>query len=260
MAAAQREITNGDLVRVLLRSLLIQASWNLDRMQAFGFCYALLPVLRKLYPDESDLAPRLRLHTEYFNTQPAFASFILGAVARREEERAAGRTTDADISGLKASLMGPLAALGDSYFWGALRPLAGCAAAAVFVAGAWWAPLVFLLVYNIGHVAVRTGLLFLGYATRGDAELLIARYHFTKTVRSFKAVSLALLGGLVGSLAVARPEFRMPASVPGALAVGAGVVMTLLLVAVFRSGWSPVKLLAALAVLCGVLAFIGVVS
>jgi PTS system mannose-specific IID component len=255
-----RVLSRIDLLRVLLRSLLIQASWSIDRMQSFGFGYALLPVLRKLYPDPAAFAARLRLHIEYFNTQPVFASFILGAVAKIEEERAAGRDTGgADAAAIKASLMGPLAALGDSYFWGGLRPLAACFAVAVFLVGAWWAPLLFVLVYNLWHLGLRATLLFSGYASAGDAEQLIVRRHLTRSVRLFKAVSLSLLGGAVGSLAVWRPEVHPPAGIPDALAGAAGLGVTIALLGAFRIGLSPVKLMILLAVLCIGLALTGVV-
>jgi mannose/fructose/N-acetylgalactosamine-specific phosphotransferase system component IID len=74
----KRVIGTGDLLTVFWRSLLIQASWSYDGMQSLGFSYALLPVLKKLYPDRAEFEARLRLHMEYFNTQPYLAAFILG--------------------------------------------------------------------------------------------------------------------------------------------------------------------------------------
>ncbi len=60
-------------------------------MQSLGFAYAMLPALKRLYPDPQEYRARLQLHMEYFNTQPYLASFILGAAVRMEEERATGR-------------------------------------------------------------------------------------------------------------------------------------------------------------------------
>ena len=88
MNSERNTIGRRDLLRVFLRSLLIQASWSFHLLQSIGFAYALLPILRKLYPDRTEYASRLNLHTEYFNTQPYLASFILGAVVKLEEERA----------------------------------------------------------------------------------------------------------------------------------------------------------------------------
>ena len=66
----------------------MQASWSFERMQSLGFAFAIAPALKKLYPNGAEYESRLRLHMDYFNTQPYLASFILGAVVRMEEERA----------------------------------------------------------------------------------------------------------------------------------------------------------------------------
>ena len=120
----RKEIGTADLFGVFARSFLIQASWSFERMQSLGFAYAIEPVLKKLYPDRTEYEARLRLHLDYFNTQPYLASFILGAVVRMEQDRAAGKETGTDVQDLKTSLMAPLGALGDSFFWGSLKPFA----------------------------------------------------------------------------------------------------------------------------------------
>jgi PTS system mannose-specific IID component len=247
-----------DLFRVFLRSFLIQASWSFDRMQSLGFAYAIQPVLRRLYPDHEEYRSRLNLHMEYFNTQPYLASFILGAAARMEEERASGRNRDADVSGLKSALMAPLGALGDSFFWGALKPLASVIAVAVLMTGAWWAPLLFLVLYNIWHVGLRAAVLMWGYQSAGDAIALMARYRFTKWARLFKAVSLTVTGGLLGMASIWRPELKLAVSLPGFVNAAAGLVITLVLAVVLRKGGSPVKLMLGLAAVCLVLAYAGV--
>ena len=135
-------------------------------MQSIGFAYAIEPVLRKLYPDPAEYESRIRLHLEYFNTQPFLASYILGAVIRMEEDRAMGRDAGDDVPGLKATLMAPLGALGDSFFWGALKPLAAIVAVALLMTGYWWAPLVFLAFYNTWHVRPQGGHAVLGLPER----------------------------------------------------------------------------------------------
>lgn len=251
-------VGTGDLLTVFWRSLLIQASWSYDGMQSLGFSYALLPVLKKLYPDRAEFESRLRLHMEYFNTQPYLAAFILGAVVRLEEERAAGRASAAiDATGLKAALMAPLGALGDSLFWGALKPLAAVIAVALVMAGIWWAPILFLVLYNFWHVGLRLSVLFRGYRSSGDAMALMERYHFTRMARLFKAISLAVLGGIVATISGWRP-FGTSLPLPGPVIAVAALICTLFLVSVLRRGGSPIKLMLGLAVFCLALAYAGV--
>jgi PTS system mannose-specific IID component len=241
--------------------LLIQASWSFDGMQSLGFSYALLPVLKKLYPDRDEFEARLRLHMEYFNTQPYLASFILGAVVRLEEDRAAGRASLAaiDAAGLKAALMAPLGALGDSFFWGSLKPLAAVIAVALVMAGVWWAPILFLALYNLWHVGLRLSLLFWGYDSSGDAMALMERYSFTRMARLFKAISLSVLGGILAGISGWRPEFVPNLTLPGPVVAGAALTCTLIIVTVLRRGGSPIKFMLGLALFCLALAYAGVV-
>ena len=60
------------LLRIFLRSFLVQASWNFERLQNLGFFYLLSPGLRSIYGDSlpSDVCER---HSAYFNTHPYFS-------------------------------------------------------------------------------------------------------------------------------------------------------------------------------------------
>ena len=61
----------------------------------------------------------------FFNTTPHIVTLILGITAAMEEKnRSGGGMDSASIDNVKASLMGPLAGLGDSFFWGTLRLIA----------------------------------------------------------------------------------------------------------------------------------------
>jgi mannose PTS system EIID component len=258
-ASENIRISKSDLVRVFLRSLFLQATWNFERMQSLGFAFALDPVLRKLYRNNDEYNRRLRLHTEYFNTQPYFASFILGATVRCEEDRAAGESASADITSLKKTLTAPLGALGDSFFWGALKPLSSVTAVALVLIGIWWAPLLFLFFYNGWHIVLRLQLVFRGYDSSGDAVSLMERYRFTQRAQQFKAVSLSVLGGIIGMVLLWRPEIRIDVVSLPYLMLASLFCITILLVAVIRRGLSPVQLMLGLAVICVGLAYSGAV-
>ena len=49
------ELSAATLLRVFLRSLLLQASWNPQGMQNLGLAYALFPALKSLYRDQNGL-------------------------------------------------------------------------------------------------------------------------------------------------------------------------------------------------------------
>jgi len=228
-------------------------------MQSLGFAFALIPVLRRLYPDPEVFSGRLAAHMEYFNTQPYLASFVLGAVARAEEDLASDRKAAVDVAELKKTLMAPLGALGDSFFWGSLKPFAASAAVAVLLTGAWWAPLLFLVLYNIVHVGLRLSLVFVGYETEGDVVALLSRYNFTRLARRYKVLSLAIIGCIVGTLSAWGPEFRPSVSASPPFLAAAGLALTLGMIALLRAGASPVKIMIGLAAACLILALRGFV-
>lgn len=258
MTVERREIGPRELAGVFWRSFLLQASWSFERMQSLGFAYAMLPVLRKLYPDRAERAARVKEHMDYFNTQPYLASFVLGAAARREQERATGRDPGADVAGIKMALAAPLGALGDSFFWGGMKPLASSLAAAFLLPGFWWAPLFFLVFYNVWHLGARADLLWLGFRSGGDEAAFMDRFDVPRMTQVFKAMTLAIMGCLIGLAPAWTPPFHLPGPFPAVVQAAIALVLTVLLVAVLRRGASPIKLILVLAAASMILVFLGV--
>ena len=64
-------------------------------------------------------------HTTWFNATMHINNFIMGLVASMEKQNSEDENFDASsITAVKASLMGPLSGIGDSFFWGILRVIA----------------------------------------------------------------------------------------------------------------------------------------
>jgi PTS system mannose-specific IID component len=254
----RRDIGIRELAGVFWRSFLLQASWSFERMQSLGFAFAMLPVLRRLYPDRAERASRVKEHLEYFNTQPYLASFILGAAARKEQERAAGRGPSADVPGTKTALAAPLGALGDSFFWGGVKPLAASLAVAFLMPGSWWAPLFFLAFYNVWHMGARADLLWLGFRSGGDEAAFMNRFDIPKMTQVIKTMTLAVIGCLIGIAPAWTPQFHLPGLFPGPVQAAIALLVTVVLVALLRRGASPIKLMLVLATVSLILVFLGV--
>ena len=138
------------------RQFLLQGCWNYEGMQNVGFAYAILPALRDLYANRPEEALKaVKRHLEFFNTQPAMGALILGASVRLEERVAAGETDPRAIGTFKVGLMGSLGAIGDSFFWGALRPMASVTGALLALLHPLLGVAAMLLVYNGVHLTVR---------------------------------------------------------------------------------------------------------
>jgi len=188
------------LVKTFGRSFLFQASWNFERLQNLGFFFMLLPGLRAIYgPDLSDEI--LERYKDYFNTHPYFAPMIAGSVLRLETTQAIGDEMQVDITQFKTMVMAPFAAIGDSLFWGGIRPLAAIIALFLALQGSLWAPLVFLALYNLPHLFCRGGGLLLGYYGGMKAIETIQRFRLPDLAVRFKEGSIVLLGVICAYLA-----------------------------------------------------------
>jgi PTS system mannose-specific IID component len=203
-----------DLARVASRSLYLQALWTAERMQGPGFAFSILPALaRVLRPGER--ADALRRHMAYFNTHPALAGIVLGAVARLEERRANGEAIPGErIEAVKRALASPLAALGDPLFWVTLRPLAGLLGVMAVglipppgSLGPDWrvllCPLVVLLAYNAVALPLRLSGVARGYA-RAEEPLELVRTLRLKEWRATLERIGAFACGALGAALVMR--------------------------------------------------------
>ncbi len=153
----EKKLTQSDIRGVFLRSNLFQGSWNFERMQALGFCFSMVPAIRRLYPENNEARKQaIRRHLEFFNTQPFVAAPILGVTLALEEQRANGaEIDDGAINGIKVGLMGPLAGVGDPIFWGTVRPVFAALGAGIAMSGSLLGPLLFFILFNLVRLATR---------------------------------------------------------------------------------------------------------
>lgn len=150
------------------RTFPLQACFCYERMQNVGFAYQMVPALKKLYPDKEEASKALKRHLAIFNTTPCVVPFITGAPIAMEEKfkkaRENGEECDEEsINAVKTALMGPLAGIGDSFFWGTLRIIAAGIGASLAAQGSILGAVLFFLMYNIPQLFVRYQGLKLGY-------------------------------------------------------------------------------------------------
>lgn len=192
-----KKLTQSDLISVFIRSNLHQASWNFERMQALGYCFAMVPVIRRLYEgDERKQA--IKRHLEFFNTHPFVTAPILGVTAAMEEERANGAPIDdGAINGIKIGLMGPLAGVGDPIFWGTLRPVVAALGASIALTGSIAGPLLFFVLFNAVRLAIRWYGIKYGYTKGLDIVKDMAGNRLQKLTEGASILGLFVMGALV---------------------------------------------------------------
>ena len=162
--ADERKLTKQDLNRVAIRSLGMEWDWNYERQMNMAFCYSMLPVIKKLYPNKDDQVAAMQRHLEFFNTTPHLSTLILGITAAMEEQNASDPDFETEsINNVKVSLMGPLAGIGDSFIWGTLRIIATGVGVSLAAQGNILGPLLFLLLFNIPAQGLRFYLMHAGF-------------------------------------------------------------------------------------------------
>ena len=150
MAEEKITLSKQDRRSVALRSTFLQGSWNYERMQNGGWCFAMIPAIKKLYTNKEDQKSALKIHLEFFNTHPYVASPVLGVTLALEEEKANGaQVDDAAIQGVKVGMMGPLAGVGDPVFWFTARPMLGALGASLAMGGSILGPILFFVLWNV---------------------------------------------------------------------------------------------------------------
>ena len=154
MAENKVQLTKKDRLSVALRSTFLQGSWNYERMQNGGWCFAMIPAIKKLYTTKEDQIAALKRHLEFFNTHPYVASPVIGVTLALEEDKANGAPVeDSAIQGVKVGMMGPLAGVGDPVFWFTVRPILGALGASLALSGSIVGPLLFFVVWNLVRIA-----------------------------------------------------------------------------------------------------------
>lgn len=197
------KFTKKDLTQVFWRSWPLMGSFNYERLEAQGFVYAMIPILRKLYPKKEDLAAAMQRHLTFFNTTPQCGPFILGTTIAFEEQYAEDpENSDVEaINAVKAALMGPLAGIGDSFFWGTFRVVGAGIGAPMCVAGNYLGSIIFMLVYNIPNFWVRWKGMFLGYKSgMSFVEDASESGIFEKLIEAAKILGLVVIGGMIASM------------------------------------------------------------
>ena len=198
-ATSAKMLNNRDLMRMYWRSTFLLGSFNFERMQAMGFCYTLMPAIRKVYRgDKAAEAAALKRHLEFYNTHPWVSSVVFGVTAAMEEQKAKGEEiSEETITSVKVGLMGPLAGVGDPIFWGTARPVLAALGASLALNGSFLGPLLFFVGINLLRVLTRWYGLKVGYE-RGTALVAEVGGGQLKKITQMAAImGLFVMGALV---------------------------------------------------------------
>ena len=209
---------------ILLRLLAVQGSWNYENLAGNGIAFCIEPALRLLPGGAGGEAYRAALAREagFFNAHPYLAAVAVGALARAELD---GEPA-ARIERFRTALCAPLGSVGDQLVWAGWLPFCSVLALGAYALGAGAGAVLglFLLLYNAGHLALRTW----GLRTGWRRGLRVAPALGNPVLRrgpAHLARAVALVGGAAVPLALHRLAGGGEPLAAIVAAVAAGVVV-----------------------------------
>ena len=198
MAENKVTLSKKDRMSVAWRHQFLQGSWNYERMQNGGWCYSIIPAIKKLYPSKDDQIAALKRHMEFYNTHPYVSAPVMGVTLALEEDRANGAPVDdAAIQGVKVGMMGPLAGVGDPAFWFTLRPLLGALGASLAMEGNIVGPILFFVLWNLIRMAFIWYTQEFGYKLGTSITKDLSGGLMGKITEGASILGMFVIGGLV---------------------------------------------------------------
>lgn len=192
------KLSKHDRFQVAWRHQFLQGSWNYERMQNGGWCYSLIPAIKKLYSNKDDQVKALKRHLEFYNTHPYVSAPVMGVTLALEEERANGMAvTDTAIQGVKVGMMGPLAGVGDPVFWYTVRPILGALGASLALSGSLAGPILFFVAWNVIRIAFLWYSQEFGYNAGSNIAKDLSGGLLRKVTEGASILGMFIIGALV---------------------------------------------------------------
>ena len=145
----------------------------------------------------------MKLHMNFFNTEPQWGACIIGLTAALEEKKAQGsdeEISDEMITSIKSSLMGPLAGIGDTIDGGVITPLLLTLFIGISQTGNLLGPIGYIIVEACIMWSIYWFSYKLGYEKGSDAIVnLLESGKINKLILGASIMECMVLGGLVGN-------------------------------------------------------------
>ena len=192
-------LSNKELNTIWLRWAFTHlASMSYEKLQGHAYAWAYLPFAEKYYKDDPEAKRRLLVrHSVFFNTEPQTGQLINGIVTSLEENIAMGGEVSEDMpNNIKATLMGPLAGIGDSIIQGIIVPILLSIGMSLATNGSPIGPLFYMIAYGIigpliSFISYRTG-----YKLGVGARDVIVGENARRITDAFNILGIMVIGAL----------------------------------------------------------------
>lgn len=207
-------LTKKELWSIYLRyQIMVEAAMSYEKMHGASWAWSYIPLAKKYYSDDKDKMSRLfTRHSVFYNTEPQTGQLVNGVVASLEEQLALGNeNVDENMPvSIKASLMGPLAGIGDSLVQGILIPTLLSIGMGLAAGGNPLGPIFYILSYGIIVTGITIFAFDRGYKFGVSAIESIVGETAQRLTNALNIFGIIIVGGLSATTIAATTKIEIP--------------------------------------------------
>lgn len=188
------------------------SSMSYEKIQGPSWAFSYIPFAKKFYKDDPEGRRRLLvLHSMFYNTEPQTGQLINGIVASLEEQIAMGKPVSEEMPvNIKATLMGPLAGIGDSIIQGIIVPILLSIAMSLAKGGSVIGPLFYIVAYGIIGPTISYIAFHSGYRLGVNAIDVIVGENSKRITDAFNILGVMVVGALAANTIVLKTIAKIP--------------------------------------------------
>lgn len=207
-------LTKKELRSIFLRYMFLpESAMSYEKMHGAAWAVSYMPLGNKYYKNDDDAYRRLlKRHSPFYNTEPQTGQLVNGIVASLEEQIGMGNTNISEEMpvDVKASLMGPLAGIGDSLVQGILIPTLLSIAMGLSKDGNPLGPLFYIFSYAIITTIIEIVCFKGGYRLGVSAVDKIVGESAKRLTNMFTVLGTIVIGGLAASTIALKTTVKIP--------------------------------------------------
>lgn len=188
------------------------SSMSYEKIQGPSWAFSYIPFAKKFYKDDPEGRRRLLVrHSMFYNMEPQTGQLINGIVASLEEQIAMGKPVSEEMPvNIKATLMGPLAGIGDSIIQGIIVPILLSIAMSLAKGGSVIGPLFYIVAYGIIGPTISYIAFHSGYRLGVNAIDVIVGENAKRITDAFNILGVMVVGALAANTIVLKTIAKIP--------------------------------------------------
>lgn len=214
MDSSKNRLTKKELRQIFLRyGVMTESAMSYEKMHGATWAYSYLPLGEKYYKNNPEAFKRLLTrHSVFYNTEPQTGQLVNGIVASLEEQIGMGNSEigeDVPVT-VKASLMGPLAGIGDSVMQGILIPTLLSIAMGLSKGGSSLGAIFYIIAYAAIATTITIVAFKSGYKLGVSAVDKIIGENAKRITNMFTVLGIIVIGGLSASTIALSTKIAIP--------------------------------------------------